>query len=155
MIYFEDMVVGQTRTTGSKTVSREEIIDFAREYDPQPFHIDEEAARHSVFGGLVASGWHTAGIMMRLLVESFIGEAVALGSPGFDDLKWLKPVRPADRLTVRSTCTEKTPSRSKPWMGSCRFHTEVLNQHGEVVLSVYNIGLYRRRDAGPSEGGDS
>lgn len=152
MIYFEDLEVGVVRELGSKTITKEEILAFAKDYDPQPFHTDEAAAERSIFGGLIASGWHTASIMMRLIVDGAVERAAVLPSPGFDDLRWLKPVRPGDTLTVRGGCIEKTPSRSKPWLGSARIRTEMLNQDGDVVMSVNNIAIYRRRDT--AEPGD-
>jgi acyl dehydratase len=145
MIYFEDVEPGTTRETGTKTVTAEEIIAFAREFDPQYFHLDAEAAKHSMFGGLVASGWHTGSMAMRLMVDSFTGDSATIGSPGFDDLKWRKPVRPGDTIRVRSTVLDKTPSQRRPDIGSVRFGTEVLNQQGEVVMSLVSIALYRRR----------
>jgi len=143
--YFEDVGIGDVRETGSMLVDRDEIIAFARDFDPQPFHIDEAAAKASIFGGLIASGWHTAAMTMRLLVDSFTGKISSTGSPGFDDLKWLKPVRPGDRIRVRSTCLEKIPSQSRPTIGVCKFKTEVLNQHDEPVMSLISIAMYNRR----------
>ena len=147
MQYFEDIEVGAVRETGSRTVTKDEIIAFAQKFDPQPFHVDEEAAKSSIYGGLIASGWHTASTMMRLMVDNFVNGSAGLGSPGFDELRWLKPVRPGDTLRVRSTCIDKTPSRSRPEIGACRYRTEVLNQHDEVVLTMISIGLIRRRPA--------
>lgn len=149
MIYFEDVEPGTVRETGTKTVTADEIIAFAREFDPQYFHLDAEAAKDSMFGGLVASGWHTASMTMRLMVDSFVGDTASIGSPGFDDLRWLKPVRPGDTIRVRSTVLDKSPSQRRPEIGSVRFRTEALNQRGEVVMSLTSIGLYRRR---PSAG---
>ncbi len=145
MRYFEDFRVGEVMETASATISEEEIITFARQFDPQPFHIDPEAARESFYGGLIASGWHTAAIAMRLMVDGFISEYAGMGSPGLDKLRWLKPVRPGDTLKVRSTCIGKKRSDKRPDMGSCRFETEVINQNGEAVLSMINIGLIRCR----------
>ncbi len=145
MIYYEDQVVGRALETGSKTVTLQEIIDFAREFDPQPFHLDEAAAKQSIFGGLLASGWHVAAITMRLIVDANSGGMATVGSPGFDDLKWLKPVRPGDTLTVRSTCIDKRPSRSKPDLGTIRFRTETFNQMNELVMSSINIAIFHRR----------
>ncbi len=145
LIYFEDLEIGEVHNSASDTVTKEDIIQFGRAFDPQPFHIDEAAAKDSFFGGLIASGWHTASIMMHLLVTSMTRRSAVLASPGFDDLRWLAPVRPGDSLTIRSTCIDKQPSRSKPDIGSVRWRTEVLNQDGNVVMSVINIGLIRRR----------
>ncbi len=145
MEYFDDMAVGAVRETAGHTVSRDEIMAFAREFDPQPFHIDEAAAKAGPYGDVIASGWHTAAMMMRLIVDQFAGRVASAGSPGFDNLRWLKPVRPGDTLRVRSTCIEKTPSKSRPNLGSCRFNTEVVNQNDEVVMSLTTIGMYTRR----------
>jgi acyl dehydratase len=150
MQYFEDVEIGTTRETGTKLVDRNEIIEFAKEFDPQPFHIDETAAKASIYGGLIASGWHTAAMVMRLQVDSFVGKASTTGSPGFDNLRWLKPVRPGDVIRVRSTCIEKTPSRSRPTLGAVKFTTEVLNQNDETVMSLTSIGLYNRRPTSKS-----
>ncbi len=145
--YFEDIEIGLRREFGSHTLSEDEIIAFASKFDPQPFHTDPKAGAESHFGGLVASGWHTGCIAMRLLVDNIIlKENIAgFGSPGFDDLRWLKPVRPGDTLSVRSQCVEKRPSQSRPEIGSARFFTEVLNQNDEVVMSYLATGIYLRR----------
>jgi len=143
--YWEDIAVGHMRETGRHVMDKAEVIEFATAFDPQPFHIDEEAAKSSIYGGLIASGWHTAACMMRLMVDHFVGRTASLGSPGFDELRWLKPVRPGDEIRVRSTCVEKAPSRSRPDIGSCRFRTEVYNQNDEVVMTLTSIGIYRRR----------
>jgi len=150
VIFYEDLEVGATKTSGSRPVSADEIIEFARKFDPQPFHLDPVAAERSVFGGLVASGFHTAAVMMSLSVKHGIVDRGFLFSPGFDDMRWLKPVRPGDLLHVKSTCLEKTPSRSRPDIGSVRFKTEVLNQLGDVVMSVINIGIIKLRDPKPA-----
>ncbi len=146
MQYFEDIVVGASRETDSHTFTQDAIIAFARQFDPQPFHIDPEAARHSNFGGIIASGWHTAATVMRLLVDSAIDLEASLGSPGFDDLSWLKPVRPGDTIRARLTCIEKTPSKSRPGIGSARFLVEVFNQKDEMVMKFTSIGLMRCRN---------
>lgn len=151
MQYFEDIVPGAARETGSHTFTVEAIIAFARQFDPQPFHTDPEAARQSSFGGLVASGWHTASTVMRLMVDSAIDLDASLGSPGFDDLLWLKPVRPGDTVRARMTCIDKTPSKSRPGIGSARFTTEVFNQRDELVMSFTSIGIMRFRNPPPSQ----
>lgn len=143
--YFEDYVVGTVRGFGSITVEEAEVIDFARRFDPQPFHTDPEAARQSIYGHLIASGWHTAGLMMRLLVEHYLSPGASLGSPGVDELRWLKPVRPGDTLSVRVTVLEAAVSRSKPDRGLVRSHVEVLNQHGEVVMTMKAMNIVRCR----------
>ncbi|ANK82486.1 MAG: acyl dehydratase [Rhizobiales bacterium NRL2] len=143
---FEDIEVGEARETASRTVTKAEILAFAEEFDPQIFHLDEEAAKQTVFRGLCASGWHTASLMMRLQMDAWKSN-YSMGSPGFDDLRWLKPLRPGDTIHVRATCIDKTPSRSKPDRGSARWKTEVVNQKGEVVLDAELIGIYRKRGA--------
>lgn len=145
---FEDFHVGEERTLGSKTVTREAIIAFASEFDPQPFHLDDAAANASPYGGLIASGWHTASIAMRLLVDSFNGRAASLGSPGTDELRWLKPVRPGDTLTLKTRILAVTPSTSRPDRGSVRVHYTLLNQRGETVLTMIGIGMFARRPKG-------
>lgn len=146
MQHFEDIVVGTSRETGSHTFTQDAIIAFARQFDPQPFHIDPDAARHSHFGGIIASGWHTAATVMRLLVDSAVELEASLGSPGFDDLSWLQPVRPGDTIRARLTCIEKTPSKSRPGVGSARFLVEVFNQKDEMVMKFTSIGLMRFRN---------
>lgn len=143
--YLEDMTAGETIEVGSYTVSEGEILDFARRYDPQPFHLDAEAGKKTHFGGLVASGWHTAGIMMRMMVDEILSPETSLGSPGIDELRWLKPVRPGDTLRLRFTTLEVRRSRSRPEMGTVRQRMEVLNQHDEVVMSMLGIGMVRAR----------
>ncbi len=142
---FEDLVVGEVRETASRKVTQEEIIAFAQEFDPQVFHLDPEAAKDTVLGGLCASGWHTLSLMMRLQMDAWKSE-YSLGSPGFDNLRWLRPLRPDETIHVRTTCIDVTPSRSKPDRGSARWKTEVVNQDGNVVLDVELIGMYLRRD---------
>ena len=143
--YFEDYRVGETAEFGAYEVSEQEVLDYARRFDPQPFHIDPEAAKRSVFGGLIASGWHTGAMMMRMFCEhGHAGEPI-LASPGFDDLKWLKPVRPGDRLSVRQTVKEVVPSKSRPDRGLVKFDSTVLNQAGEAVMTVTTMVFVRRR----------
>ena len=147
MQYFEDFPVGRTLEMGPLQVKADDIVRFARQFDPQSFHVDREAAARSIYGGLIASGWHTTAVMMRLMCDSFLNQLAALGSPGFDDLRWLKPVRAGDTIHVRSIIDEVIPSRSRADIGSTRGRTEAINQHGEVVLVMTSIGLYRRRPA--------
>ena len=147
MRYFEDFAPGQVLELGSRTISRESMLAFAREFDPQPFHVDENAARRSIYGGLLASGWHTGSLMMRILCDGLLHDTASLGSPGIDELRWLKPVRPGDTLSVRMTVLEALPSRSKPDRGLIRSLTEMRNQHGEVVLTVRGLSLLGRRPA--------
>ena len=148
MIYFEDLVVGAERKFGTYEVTREEVIDFARKYDPQPFHLSDEEAAKTHFGRLAASGWHTAAMTMAVIARKVVDEQQAgLGSPGIDELRWKKPVFPGDTLHVAGEILEKTPSRSRPDMGSFRTKTTVTNQDGEVVMTFVSIVLIRRRPA--------
>jgi acyl dehydratase len=145
MRYFEDFQVGQVHELGSYVVPREEILAFARQFDPQPFHLDEEAGRQSIFGSIIASGWHTAAICHRLLVESLLKDSASMGSPGLDELRWLLPVKPGDTLSARIEVLAVTPSRSKPDRGSLKTRMEVRNQRGEVVMTEGATVLFRRR----------
>jgi acyl dehydratase len=145
MQYFEDIQPGAVREIGSTALSEEAIIAFAKQFDPQPFHIDPVAAKNSAFGGIIASGWHTAATVMRLIVDSAIELEASLGSPGFDDLAWLKPVRPGDTIRARMTCLDKTPSHSRPGIGSARFLIEAFNQKDELVMRFTSIGIMRFR----------
>lgn len=147
--YFEDFQVGESVELGSTRVTAEEIVAFARQFDPQPFHLDPERAKESLFGGLVASGWHTAALYMRLLADGLLNDTPSLGSPGVDELRWLQPVRPGDTLRARFTVLECRPSRSRPGMGIVRSRGEVWNQHDEMVMSLVSIGFFGRR--GPDE----
>jgi len=145
--YFEDYVPGTVYEFGSIAVEESEMIAFAGRFDPQLFHTDPVAAGKSVFGGLIASGWYTASLTMRLLVDHYISHVASLGSPGVDELRWLKPVRPGDTLSVRVTLLEAQRSSSKPDQGFVRGLTEVLNQHREVVMTMKSGGFIRCRDA--------
>jgi len=145
MRYLEDFTPGEVIEYQGPTVTEEEIVRFATEFDPQPFHVDKEAAESTMFGGLIASGWHTAAMMMRLLVDGYISDSASLGSPGIDELRWVKPVRPGDTLKVRVHVDEVTPSRSKPHMGVLKSHTEVLNQDDEIVMTLRGMGMYKTR----------
>ncbi|MEW6694275.1 MAG: MaoC family dehydratase [Pseudomonadota bacterium] len=147
-IWWEDLAVGDTRALGSVRVTEEEIVAFARQFDPQPFHLDAEAARHSVFGALCASGWHTCALAMRLMVTNFLHESSSLGSPGLESLKWLKPVFPGDELHLRHTITDKRPMSKRPDVGLVRTVWELFNQHGEKVLHMEGWGMFRRREPG-------
>jgi acyl dehydratase len=142
---FEDYQLGSVYEFGPITVKENEMIEFARRYDPQVFHTDPEAARQSSFGGLVASGWYTAVLAMRLLVDNNFSFVETLGSPGLDELRWLKPVRPGDLLSVRLTIIGANRSRSKPDRGVVRESVKVLNQAGEVVMSWKGLNMVRCR----------
>jgi acyl dehydratase len=143
-LYFEDFAPGQTIELGTRTVSEEEIVAFAREWDPQPFHVDPEAAKESVFGGLIASGWHTGSIWMRMYVDTVLGSA-ARGSPGIEELRWLAPVRPGDVLTASLTVLEATPSERDPTRGTIRIRGEMTNGDGVVVMRMTSRGHFGRR----------
>lgn len=145
MRYFEDVHVGDTATLGSHTITREEIIAFARQFDPQPFHLDEAQARASIYGGLIASGWHTASLMMRLIVDGWANDMAGMGSPGIDELRWLLPVRPGDTLTASITVLEVKPSTRRPDRGTTRSLCELHNQEGQLVLRAIGINMIRRR----------
>jgi acyl dehydratase len=143
--YFEDYPPGAVFEGGAAAVSEAEILEFARKYDPQAMHTDPVAAARGYFGGLIASGWHTAAMTMRLFAAHFLSPASSLASPGIDELRWLKPVRPGDLLRVRITVTEARRSRSKPDQGIVHSFAEVLNQKDEVVMSLRPISLIRCR----------
>lgn len=143
--YFEDFEVGRTIEVGSRTVTEEEIIDFAARFDPQPFHVNQEAAARSLYGGIIASGWHTCSMMMRLMVDGFLKEAASMGSPGVEEVRWIKPVRGGDTLTVTTTTLEKRPSASKPDRGVVVSLWQAKNQHGEVVATIKGMGMFGRR----------
>jgi acyl dehydratase len=145
--FLEDFVVGEVIELGSRSVTQEEIVEFARRYDPQPFHVDENAAKASNFGGLIASGWHTASMFMRLFVDRVLAGGATLGSPGIDEIRWPKPVRPGDVLTARVAVLDVVPSRSKPDRGHVRIRYEVFNQAGEMVMTMVGVSIYRRRPA--------
>ncbi|MGH3071406.1 MAG: MaoC family dehydratase [Gaiellaceae bacterium] len=144
-LYFEDLEPGQVVQLGSHTVSEAEILAFAREFDPQPFHVDPAAARESVFGGLIASGWHTGAMWMRLYVDSLLDGAASMGSPGIEELRWLAPVRPGDTLSGSLTVLDVTPSSTRPDRGTVRIRGEMMNQDGVTVLSMVSRGHFGRR----------
>jgi acyl dehydratase len=146
--YWEDFEVGESTELGSHSITEAEILAFARKYDPQPFHTDPEAARRSIFGGLIASGWHTASLVMRILVEHYLARGAAVASPGVDELRWLQPVRPGDVLRVRVTVLEARRSRSKPDRGLVRTRIEALNQDDAVVMSMIAMNLFLCRVPG-------
>jgi acyl dehydratase len=151
-IFWEDMQPGSVRELGTTTVSTGEIKEFAGRYDPQPFHLDEEAGRQSMFGGLCASGWHTCALVMRLTVDNLLRHTPSLGSPGLDSLKWLKPVFPGDVLSLRHTILEARALRKRPEAGLVRARWDVSNQKGELVLQMEGYGFFgRRHPATPEE----
>jgi acyl dehydratase len=142
--YFDDFTPGEVIELGSRRITKDAIIAFAREFDPQVFHVDEDAARATIYGGLLASGWHTGSLIMRLFYDGLLKDTASLGSPGIDEMRWVKPVRPEDTLSVRMTVLECVPSRSKPDRGIVRSLLEMRNQHGEVVVTVRGLSLIGR-----------
>ena len=148
MRYWEDFKVGEVEQIDGKRVDQDEIIAFASRYDPQPFHVDEAAAKQSMYGGLIASGWHTCAMVMRMMCDAYMLQSASVGSPGIDNLKWLKPVRPGDTIRARRTTLETRASKSKPDIGIVNNLWEVFNQDGEMVMSMQGYGMFRRRDPG-------
>ncbi|MFO1299420.1 MAG: MaoC family dehydratase [Burkholderiaceae bacterium] len=148
--YFEDFRPGEVIEFGDYLVTEEEIVDFARRYDPQPFHVDRKAAAESIYGGLIASGWMTGSIMMRLLVDHFIAPASSMGSPGVDEVRWVRPVRPGDRLHVRVTIVDTKRSQSKPDRGIVQVQQEMINQQGDTVMSLRGMSLSKCRTPAPA-----
>jgi acyl dehydratase len=143
---YEDLEVGQVLGLGTRTVTAAEIVEFAREFDPQPMHLDEAAGKAGILAGLSASGWHTCSIYMRMVCDAFILQSTSEGSPGIDYVRWKKPVRPDDTLTGRATITSKRRSKSRPDIGFAGCRGELENQNGEIVLEVENIGMFRLRN---------
>ena len=145
LLYWEDFPVGDTMEMGSHTFTEAEIIAFGRQFDPQPFHIDPEAANNSFFKGLIASGWHTCAIAMRLMVDKYVARSASLGSPGLDNIRWLAPVRAGDTISYRRTTTAARASESKPGIGLVHSRWEAVNQRGETVMTMEGWGMFRRR----------
>lgn len=143
--YFEDYVAGSVHEFGSIAVEEEEVITFGRRFVPLPYHTDLKSAEGSIYGGLIASGWHTAGLMMRLYTDHYLSRVANLGSPGVDEVRWDKPVRPGDELSIRVTVLETRLSQSKPDRGIVRSFVEVLNQNREVVMSLKMVNFMRSR----------
>ena len=144
-IFFEDFEIGSTHELGEVTVTEADIVEFATRYDPQPFHVDHEAAAASPFGGLIASGWHTSALYMRLLVDGLLSRTSSQGASGIEQLRWLAPVRPGDVLRGRYTVEDATPSSTKPDRGTIHFLSEMVNQDDVVVLSMRGRGQFGRR----------
>ncbi len=151
--HWEDIQEGLCLTFGPKRVGRDEVVRFATEFDPQPFHLSEEAGKASLFGGLAASGWHTAGIVMRLMCDGFLLQSSSLGSPGLDSLRWLKPVMVGDEVRARMTVLAKRPMRSKPHVGLVQTRWEALNQRDEVVMTIESWAMFGRREAATATDG--
>lgn len=148
--YLEDFTVGERHDVGTFTMDKDEIVDFARQFDPQPFHIDEDAAKASPFGGLIASGWHTCAKLMRTMCDAYLLKAGGAGSPGIENISWIKPVRPGDTISILRETEKVNPSRSKPDRGMVLSKYTLTNQHGEVVMTMQGWGMFFRRDASPS-----
>jgi len=144
-IYWEDLVPGSVRQLGTVTPTREEILEFAQKFDPQPFHLSEEGGKASLFGGLCASGWHTCSMAMGLMVRNFLLNSSSLGSPGLENIKWLKPVHPGDTLRLEHEILESRPSKSKPDVGLTRTVWRMYNQDGDQVLHMEGASMFRRR----------
>lgn len=151
LYYWEDLQPGSVRELGSVSPSIEDIKDFAEQFDPQPFHVDEAAGARSIFGGLCASGWHTCSMAMRLTVDNFLRDSSSMGSPGLESLRWLKPVYPGDVLTLRHTILESRPLRKRPDIGLVRSRWEMFNQDSEKVLEMEGYGMFRRRESATPE----
>jgi acyl dehydratase len=149
-LHWEDFAPGRVDEYGPRLVTREEIVEFASQFDPQPMHLDEEAARHSMLKGLGASGFHSCSILMRLIADGFVNRSASMGAPGVDEVKWRAPVRPGDRLRVRATVTETRASNSRPDMGFVKFHFEMLNAEDTCVMTlVSSLMIGRRRPGAP------
>jgi acyl dehydratase len=147
--YWEDFTPGWSHESGTASISAADIKRFAQEYDPQSYHTDETAAKATPFGGLIASGWHTCAVAMRLMCDSYLLESSCIGSPGLEELRWLKPVRPDDRLRLRATVLEQTPSRTQPSRGTVKFRWDVLNQNDDVACTMIGRQHYLRRVPAP------
>ena len=146
-IYLDDLQPGQTFALGGRSIDREEIVAFARAFDPQPFHLDEAAAQASIYGQLIASGWHTVCIFMRLFADGLLNRTAAIGSPGVDELRWLKPVCAGDSLEAEVEILEVRPSRSRPDRGAARIRCVVRNQQGDVLSMIATVMFLRRPQA--------
>lgn len=144
MIYYEDLAEGQIIELGHYTVSKEEILEFANKYDPQPFHIDEKAAAESMFGGIIASGWHTSSICMRLYVDTILNQAASMGSPGVDEIRWKRPVRPGDTLTGTFRILECSDFRKG--IGLVKGKAELKNQDGKLVMTFIGNGMFGKKE---------
>jgi acyl dehydratase len=145
---YEDFEVGSVMTFGPRLITRGEIIEYATEFDPQPMHLDDEAANKSMLKGLSASGWHSCAIMMRMIYDGFLHESSSLGAPGVDEMRWMRPVRPDDQLTIRVTCLGKRDSGSRPQVGLVKFNLEMLNAKNEIVMQSSYSGFFGKRNPG-------
>jgi acyl dehydratase len=152
---YEDLEVGKTYVVGSHTFKRDEVVHFAEQFDPQPFHLSEAAGEASMFGGLVASGWHTCSVMMGMLVRNFLKDSTSMGSPGIDEIRWIKPTRVGDTLTMTNSVLGKRVSQSKPDRGIVETQWEGRNQHGELIVTVRSKALFGLRHPEKSTGAAS
>jgi acyl dehydratase len=150
--YWEDFAVDSVEDYGPKLVTREEIIAFASQFDPQPMHLDEEAARATMLGGLAASGWHSCAMLMRMMCDWFVLDSASWGGPGVEEVRWLKPVRAGDRLMLRRKILEKRISKSRPEMGFVKFHYTFINQDGEAAMTLVTPMMVGLRAAAQSAG---
>jgi acyl dehydratase len=150
LLYWEDMEPGSVRDLGTVTPTADEIVAFARQFDPQPFHLTEAGGQASVFGGLCASGWHTCAMAMGLMVRNFLGSTASLGSPGLENIKWLHPVYPGDTLRLQHMQLEKRPMNSRPDVGLVRTEWDMFNQHGKKVLHMEGWGMFRKKHVAPT-----
>jgi len=146
MKYWEDFKLGERAELGRHTFTEQQIVAFGRQYDPQPFHIDPEKARSGPFGGLIASGWQTCAVGMRLMVDAYISQTVSLGSPGIDNIRWLKPVRPGDTIAYSRVVLESRASTTRKGVGLVKHRWEAVNQRGELVLTMEGWGMFGRKD---------
>jgi acyl dehydratase len=146
-LHWEDFSPGQVTECGSRLITRAEIVAFAAEYDPQPMHLDEAAARATLFGGLVASGWHSCCVLMRMLTDGLIGDTSFMGAPGVEEVRWLAPIRPGDRIKARATVLETRASRSRPDMGFVKFRFELINAADQAVMTLSVSPMFGRRAA--------
>lgn len=144
---FEDFAVGQVMSCGSRTVTSDEIIAYARQFDPQPFHVDAAAGERSIYGSLIASGWHTVAMAMRMACDTYLLESASMGSPGIDELRWIEPVRAGDTLTLDIETLECKPSRSKPDRGIVKSTWRVRNQHDALVMTMRGMGMFQKRSS--------
>jgi len=151
-LHWEDFIPGQVTECGSRLITRAEIIAFAAEYDPQPMHLDEAAARASLFGGLVASGWHSCCVLMRMLSDDFIGDASFMGAPGVEEVNWLAPIRPGERIKARATVLDTRASRTRPDVGFVKFKFELVNATDQPVMTLIVSPMFGRRVADSARG---
>ncbi len=146
LLHYEDFTSGDVRASEPRTITREEIVSFAAEFDPQPMHLDEAAGRNSMLGGLAASGWHTCALMFRMIFDEFVKDTASMGAPGIEEVRWLRPVRPGMKLTLRRTVLDKRVSKSRPEMGLVRMRSELLDETGKAVIEQTNTVLIRVRN---------